>query len=158
MLQTWCQIQRTFFSLRCLNRCPGHIQFNYSYTYSGCNIQINVSALLLEICRQFSVRYTANLVPIQHTTFSLRNVYSGPGHIQCNYSSAYSYFNIQQNVFVLLLEISRQFNARYNTNLVPNTAQSVQCKLCELWSRDIQCNYSSAYAGFNIQLNVSALL
>jgi hypothetical protein len=95
---------------------------------------------------------------IQRTTSSLRNVYSGPGHIQCNYSSAYSYFNIQQNVFVLLMEISRQFNARYTTNLVPNTAQSVQCQLCELWSRDIQCNYSCAYSGFNIILKVSALI
>jgi hypothetical protein len=54
--------------------------------------------------------------------------------------------------------ISRQFNARYTVNLVPNTAHVLQFTLCELWSRDIQWNYSSAYAGFNIQLNVSVLL
>jgi hypothetical protein len=41
---------------------------------------------------------------------------------------------------------------------MPNTAHTLPFMLCDLWSRDIQCNYSSAYSGFNIQLNVSALL
>jgi hypothetical protein len=39
---------------------------------------------------------------IQRTTTSLRNVNCGPGHIQCTYSSAYSEFNIPQNVAPLL--------------------------------------------------------
>jgi hypothetical protein len=63
ILEAWCQIQRTFSSLRYLNCGPGHIQCTYSSTYSGCNIQLNTSALLLEIYRQFNVRYTANIVP-----------------------------------------------------------------------------------------------
>jgi hypothetical protein len=63
MLQTWCQVQRTLFSLRCLNRGPGHIQCNYSYIYWGFNIQRIVCSLLLEISRQFNELYTANLVP-----------------------------------------------------------------------------------------------
>jgi hypothetical protein len=41
----------------------GHIQWTYSSTYSDFNIQLNESALLLEICRQFNVRYTAYIVP-----------------------------------------------------------------------------------------------
>jgi hypothetical protein len=89
ILQTWCQIQRTSSTLRNVNCGTGHIQSNYSSTYSGFNIRLNVSALLLDICRQFGERYTANLVPIQRTTTSLRNVNCGPGHIQCIYSSAY---------------------------------------------------------------------
>jgi hypothetical protein len=64
ILQTWCQIQRTSSRLRYVNCGLGHIQYNYSSTYSGCNIQMNVSALLLEICRQFNEQYTANFVPI----------------------------------------------------------------------------------------------
>jgi hypothetical protein len=63
ILQTWCQIQRTSASLRCLDCSPGHIQCDYSSTYSVFNIQLNVSELLLEIYRQFNVRYTANMVP-----------------------------------------------------------------------------------------------
>jgi hypothetical protein len=59
----------------------------------------------------------------------------GPGHIQCNYCSAYSGFNIQLNVSALLLEISRQFNECYTSNLVTNTAHTLQFTLCELWSR-----------------------
>jgi hypothetical protein len=62
-LQTWCQIQHTSSSFRYVNSDPGHIQCFYSSAYSGLNIQLNVSALQLEISLQFNVRYTANLVP-----------------------------------------------------------------------------------------------
>jgi hypothetical protein len=63
ILQIWCQIVRISSSLRCVNCGPGHIQSIYSSVYSGFNIQLNVSALLLEISRQFNERHTANLVP-----------------------------------------------------------------------------------------------
>jgi hypothetical protein len=59
-LQIWCLIQRTSFSLRCVNCIPGHIQRIYSSSYSGHNIQLNVTALQLEIFRHFDPRYTAN--------------------------------------------------------------------------------------------------
>jgi hypothetical protein len=72
---------------------------------------------------------------IQRTSSRLYNVYCGPGHIQYIYSSIYSDFNIHLNVSALLLEISRQFNARYTANLVPNTAHIIQFTLWELWSR-----------------------
>jgi hypothetical protein len=147
-------------------------------------------------------------VPIQRTFFSLRYLNCGSRHIQCNYSSAYSGFNIQLNVSLPLLEISRQFNLSNNANLVLITVHFLQLTLCGLWSRpytmylqlrifrlqysavgicaaigDIstiqwalhcklgakysahspvcaanECNYSSAYSGFNIQLNASAVL
>jgi hypothetical protein len=70
---------------------------------------------------------------IQRTSYSLRCVICGPGHIQCNYSSAYSDFNVRLNVSALLLYISRQFNARYTASLVPNTAHIAQFKLSEMW-------------------------
>jgi hypothetical protein len=63
ILQTGSQIQRTSPSLRNVNCGPVHIQCNYSSAYLGFNILLNVSALLLEISRQFSERYTAILVP-----------------------------------------------------------------------------------------------
>jgi hypothetical protein len=72
---------------------------------------------------------------IQRTTASLRNVYCGPGHIQCIYSSAYSGLNIQLNASALQLEISRQFNVRYTAKLVPNTAHILQFTQCVLWPR-----------------------
>jgi hypothetical protein len=59
----WCQIQRTSFSLLYLNCGPGHIQSKYSSAYSGFNIQLRVSALILKMCRQFNEPYTANIVP-----------------------------------------------------------------------------------------------
>jgi hypothetical protein len=78
--------------------------------------------------------------------------------MQCNYSSAYSGFIIHLNVTALLFEVSGEFNARYTANMLSNTAHILQFTLCDLWSRDIQWNYSSAYSGLNNQLNVSAPL
>jgi hypothetical protein len=135
ILLTLCQIQRISSKLRNVNCGPGHIHCNHSSTYSGFNIQQNVAPLLLKICRQFTAWYTTNLVPIQRVTSSLRNVNSGPGHIQCIYSSSNSGFIIQLNVCALLLWIYRQFNARFTGNVVPNTALILQVTLSGLWSR-----------------------
>jgi hypothetical protein len=63
MLQTWCQTQRKSSRLSYLNCGPGHIHCIFSSEYSNSNIQLNVSALLLEIYRQFNVRHTAIMVP-----------------------------------------------------------------------------------------------
>jgi hypothetical protein len=63
ILQALCQIQRISSRLRYVNCSPGHIQCNNSSTYSGFNIQLRVSALILDMCRQFDAPYTANIVP-----------------------------------------------------------------------------------------------
>jgi hypothetical protein len=118
-----------------MNSGPGHIQWTYSSTYSGFNIQQNVAPLLLEICRQFTERYTANLVPIQRITSNLRNVNCGPRHVQCIYSSANSGFIIQLNVCAQLFEIYRKFNVRYSAKMVPNTAHILHFTQCGLLSR-----------------------
>jgi hypothetical protein len=78
ILQTWCEMQRTPSSFRYVNCGPGHIEFNYSYAYSGFNVQVNVSELLLDICRQFNERNTENLVPnIAHILqLTLRELWS----------------------------------------------------------------------------------
>jgi hypothetical protein len=62
ILQTWCQLQRTSSSFLYVNSGPAHLQSIYSSAYICFNIRWNVSALLLEMWRQFNVRYTANLV------------------------------------------------------------------------------------------------
>jgi hypothetical protein len=72
---------------------------------------------------------------IQRTSSSLRYLNCGPGHIHCKYSSAYSGFNIHLNVSALILQISRQCNARYTANMVSNIAHILQFTLSELWSR-----------------------
>jgi hypothetical protein len=63
ILQSGCRIQRTTSSLHYVYCGPGHIQSIYSSAYSGHNIQLNVSALLLEIWRQFNACYTTNFTP-----------------------------------------------------------------------------------------------
>jgi hypothetical protein len=135
IVQTWSQIQRTSSSLYYVHCGPGHIQCSYSSAYTGFNIQLNVSALLLEISRQFYERYTANMVPntAHILQFTLCELWSRD--IQCNSSSAYSCFNIQVKVSALILEIYRQFNMRYTAILVPNTAHVLRFTLCQLSSR-----------------------
>jgi hypothetical protein len=70
---------------------------------------------------------------IQPTSTSLRYVNCGPGHTHGTYIYAYLGFNIHLKVAPLLFEVSRQFNARYNANLVPIAAHILQLTLCELW-------------------------
>jgi hypothetical protein len=79
-LQIWCQIQRTTSGSCYVNCVPRHLQCIYSSAYSGFNIQLNVSALLFEISRQFNARYTARLVPnIAHVLqFTLCVLWSRP--------------------------------------------------------------------------------
>jgi hypothetical protein len=72
---------------------------------------------------------------IWRTPSRLRYVNCGPSHIECNFCTAYSGFNVQLNVSALLFETSRQFKARSTVNLVPNTAHIFQFAQCELWSR-----------------------
>jgi hypothetical protein len=55
-------IQRVTSSLSNVNCGPGYIQCIYSYSFSGFNIQLRVSALILDMCRQFDAPYTANIV------------------------------------------------------------------------------------------------
>jgi hypothetical protein len=135
ILQTWSQIQRTTSGSGYVNYGLEHLQWIYYSVYWGFNNRLNVSALLLEISRQFNARYTAGLVPntVHSPQFTLCVLWSG--HIQCYYSSAYSGFNIQLNVSALILETFRHFDARYTANLVPYIAHNNQFALCELWSR-----------------------
>jgi hypothetical protein len=72
---------------------------------------------------------------LQCTSSSLRYVNCGPGHIECIYSSAYSDVSIHLNVSGLLLEISRQFNARLTAYFESNTAHILPFPLCEQWTR-----------------------
>jgi hypothetical protein len=79
-LQSLCQIQRTPSILRYVNCGLEHIQYTYSSTYSGFNIQLNVSTPLLEIYQQLNVRYTANLVTntAHNLQFTLCELWSRP--------------------------------------------------------------------------------
>jgi hypothetical protein len=63
ILQTCCQIQRTSSSFRYVNSGAARIQCIYSSAYSILNIRLNVSALMLEVCRYLHACYTANFVP-----------------------------------------------------------------------------------------------
>jgi hypothetical protein len=215
ILLTWCQIQRTSSGLRYLNCGPGNIPCIYSSIYSVFNIHLNVSALLLEISRQFTARYTANSQPNgEHVlTFTLRELWS---RLYTKYLQL-RIFRLQYSAVCICaaigeyldnsLRVILQACSRYSAHspvyvmwsVVPDiynafTAPHVQASIfswtympCYWWYLDnstlgmlqtwcqiqhtsvsllyvncgsglIQCIYSFAYSGFNIRLNVSALL
>jgi hypothetical protein len=98
----------------------------FNWTYVRCNwryVEYSMRLILQTLCQ------------IQRTSSSLCCLDCSPGHIQCDYSSTYSVFNIQLNVSALLSEISRQLNALHTANVVPNIAHILQFTLCQLWSR-----------------------
>jgi hypothetical protein len=104
------------------------------------NIQVSIFSWTYLLCYWRYLDYSMRVIleiwcQIQRTSSSLLYVNCGPGHIQCSYSSEYSGFNIQVNVSALLLDISRQYNARYTANLEPYIAHTNPFTLCELWSR-----------------------
>jgi hypothetical protein len=135
ILQTLSQIQHISSRLRYVNCGPGHIQCIYSSAYSDCNFHLNVSALLLEISRQFNSRILQTWCQIQRTSSSLRYVTCVPGHIQSIFRTAYLGFNIQLKVAPRQFEVYELFNGRYTAFFVPNTAHILQFMLCELWFR-----------------------
>jgi hypothetical protein len=63
ILQTLSPTQRTSSSLRNVYCGPGHIQSIYSSSLSGHNIQLNLTAQLLQICRHLDARCSAIWVP-----------------------------------------------------------------------------------------------
>jgi hypothetical protein len=135
ILHSWCQIQRTSSRFRYVNSgahvynvfTASHIQcWIFDWTYLRCCWRY------YDICMRVRLQI---LCQIQSPFSGLRYVNCCAGHIQSNYSSAYSGFNIRLNLSALLLEIIGHVDARYTANLVPNAAHILRYTLCELWSR-----------------------
>jgi hypothetical protein len=103
--------------------------FRLQYSAVGnCAAIVDITTIQCALYCKLGAEYSA-----RHPVYAMWTC--GPAQIQCNNSTAYSGFNIQQKVCALLLEIYRQFNAPYNAIFVPNTAHVLQITLCELWSR-----------------------
>jgi hypothetical protein len=135
ILQAWCQIQRTSSTLRYVNCGPGHIECIYSSAYSDFNIHLNVSALLLEISRQFNERYSANIetntahilpFTLSELWFRLYAKYLQIRILRLQYSAA--------GIIATIVDIT-SINARYTANLMPNAAHILQFTLYDLWFR-----------------------
>jgi hypothetical protein len=135
ILQTWWQIQRICSGLRYVNCGPGLIQCIYSSACSGSIFSWTYMRCYWWYLDNSTLSMLQTWCQIQRTSVSLLYVNCGSGLIQCNYSFAYSGFNIRLNVSALLLEIIGHFHASYTANLVPNTAHILLFTLCELCSR-----------------------
>jgi hypothetical protein len=136
-LQTLCQIQLTSSRLRYVNCGPDNIRCNYSSTYSGLNIQLNVAVLLLEIFRHLNVRYTASMVP--NTAQVLQFM---PSELWSRSYTMYlqlHIFRIQysaERISAAIGDMSTIEGAIYcKLGFSANTAYKLQFTQCELWSR-----------------------
>jgi hypothetical protein len=117
--------------------------FNLTYLFRYWSHVDNSMRVILLICSQI------------HSTISgLSYAISGPGKNQYIYISCYSGFKIKLNVSLLLLVASRQIYARI-LHIICQIQSTISClRSVKSGSRQMQYNYSSSYAGFNIQLNV----
>jgi hypothetical protein len=88
----------------------------------------------LETCGLYEALCTPHLLPNTAHLLLFRYVNSGQGRIQCNYYSICSAFNIELNVFPLLLVISRHFASRHAPHLLPNTLHFSRFVQHQLWS------------------------
>jgi hypothetical protein len=135
ILQTCWKLQRTSSSFRYVNSGATRVQSIYSSAYSILNIRLNVSALLLEICRYLHACYTANFVPNTEPIlrFTLRELWSRTYtiHLQlCTFRHQYS----SESICAAIGNIST-IQCSFTANMVPNTAHILQFMQCELWSR-----------------------
>jgi hypothetical protein len=135
ILHIFCQIQGTISGLHYAISGPGQIQYNYSSSYAGLNIQLNVPPLRLVVYRQNEARCFHICCQMQPKSSRLRRANTGPSQIQYNYISWCSCFNIQLNVSPSILVICQQFNAYYTPHFLANTEHNIQLTLYHLWSR-----------------------
>jgi hypothetical protein len=158
ILQTLCQLQRTSCSFRYVNSGAARIQCIYSSAYSILNIRLNVSALLLEICRYLHACYTANLVPNTEPIlrFTLCELWSRTytivtaPHIQPSifiWTFLRCYWKYLDNSMLVILQTCFQ---------IQSTSTSLRNATCG--PGHIQSIFSTAYLGFNIQLKVAPQL
>jgi hypothetical protein len=135
ILQTWCPIQRTSSSFRCVICGHRHIQCIYSSASSGFNIQLNVPALQSQLFRQFNALHTANVVPniahILQFTLSKLSSRTYTMYLQLHI------FRLQYSTERICAAIGDMSTIRRELycNLGANTAHSLHFTQCELWSR-----------------------
>jgi hypothetical protein len=121
IIPSWCRIQCTSHGLFHINTGRSHVICFYCCSYTDISYQHNVYPSLFDISRQFDVGYNPLLVlytlhvtrvsPYKHWTH----------YVIWIYCCSYTVISNQHNVSPSLFDISRQFDMRYNSNLVPYT-------------------------------------
>jgi hypothetical protein len=134
ILHICSQIQPKCSSLRYVIPDPSKIQYICSSSYAGFNIQLNVSLLLLVICRQFNTGYTLYLLPntVHISRFVLHPLWSrsNPTYLQfCRF--CYNYKN--QRIAVSIEDMTKIRYVLFST-LLPNTGHTSQFALCQMFA------------------------
>jgi hypothetical protein len=156
ILQSWCQIHRISISLRYLNCGPGHIlQLHiFRIQYSTARICANIGDMSTIQCALYCkhcAKYSAH--PIVYATWtvvpSIYNVFTAP-HIQAsifNWTYLGWYWRYVENSMRLIPQTWCQMLRIYSSLRYVNCGPG-----------HIQCSYISAYSGFSMLQNVSALM
>jgi hypothetical protein len=133
-LHICCHTQGTITGLRYVKSCPRKIQYIYISWYSGFNIQLNVSPLILVICRQFNERYTPHFLPNtgNDIRFTLCHLYSRPNPIQLHFSIFRLQYSIERIFFdtgdmsiiqcALCSTFIVKYTAQYQVDVMPTLA------------------------------------
>jgi hypothetical protein len=128
-----CHIQSTISCLRSVKSGSRQMQYNYSSSYAGFNIQLNVSPQ--RYCYNSMGVKLHSCCQMQPKSSRSRYVNTGRSQIKYIYSSCHSGYNYQLNVSPLRLVVCRQIDAFYTPHLLPNAAWIVQITLCQHWTQ-----------------------
>jgi hypothetical protein len=128
ILQTLCQIQRISSRLLYVNCGPDYMQSIFSSANLDFNIQLWVSAQLLEISRQFNSRYTANLVP--NTAHILR----------------FTLCDLWSRTYTILLQL-RTFRLEYSSERICPAIGNISTIQCSLYCK-LVAKYSAHPPGY----------
>jgi hypothetical protein len=153
-----CQMQPKSSWLRYVITGPCEIQYSYSSSYAGFNITLNVYPLRLVVYRKIGACCNPHFLTnkVHNIQFTLRQL---EGSVKLNVTADlvieasvinWTYFRCNcrnvDNSMLAILHLCSQMQPKSSCLRYVIAGPS-----------QIQCNYSSSYAGFNIQLNVSPM-
>jgi hypothetical protein len=134
IIPSWCRIHCTSLGLVYINTGPCHVIWFYCCSYTGISNQHILSPSLFDISRQFDVRYKPLLVPYTPRVTRIGLINTGPCHDIWFYCCSYTGMGNQHNVSPSLIDISRQFDVRYNPFLVSYTPLVTRISLNKHWT------------------------
>jgi hypothetical protein len=158
IILSWCRIHHTSQGLVHINTGHCHVIWFYCCSYTGICNHHNVSPSLIDISRQFEVRYNPLLLRIHCMSLGLFHINIGPCHVIWFYCCSYTGISYQHNVSPSLFDISRQFDVRYNPLLVPYTLHVTRVSPYKHWTLHIIWFYCFSYTGISNQHNLSPSL
>jgi hypothetical protein len=129
------RIHCTSLGLVHTNTGPCHVIWFYCCSYTCISNQHKVSPSLFDISRQFDVRYNPFLVPYTLHVARVRTYKHWTQSCHMFFCCSYTGISNHHNVSPPLFDISRKFDVRYNSLLMPYTLHVTRVSTYKHWTQ-----------------------